>query len=382
MPLRGSHLAAAAIAAGIAAWMWQGDYMKGGQGSPDAQTIAEREAKRDASVFRVRTATVEPTERLDTLLVRGRTEAESRVPVKSETAGTLRERRVEKNDLVAAGDVLCVIDPGTRGSSLRQAEAALAQAQADYDANRQLLERGFTTRSRVRALKTALDSAQAALDAAKEEVGRTEIVAPVAGRVQDPIAELGDVLRVGDSCVTLVDYDPMKFVGQISERDIAKAKVGMPTRTRTVNGRELEGTIAFIAPTADPATRTFAMEVTLPNDDGALREGVTAETYIALDPVAATKLQSSWLTLSDGGELGVRVVDAEETVRFQPVRIVAQDGDGVWVDGLAPGTRVIALGQNFVSDGEKVEPVPVEATAAAGAFENAALDTTREGVSR
>lgn len=380
MSLRGSHLAALAIAAGIGAWMWQGVYMKGGEGSPDAQTIAEREAKRDAGVFSVRTATVEPTERLDTLLVRGRTEAQSRVAVKSETAGTLRERRVAENDIVAAGDVLCVIDPGTRGSNVAQAEAALAQARADYEANRKLLKRGFATRSQVRALKTALDSAQAALDAARQEAGRTEIVAPVAGRVQDPIAELGDVLRVGDTCVTLVDYDPMKFVGQISERDIAKVKPGMPTRTETVNGRTMDGRIAFIAPTADAATRTFAMEVALANEDGALREGVTAETYIALDPVAATKLQSSWLTLSDGGELGVRVVDAEDKVRFQPVRIVAQDGDGVWVDGLSAGTRVIALGQNFVSDGETVKPVPVDATGATpaapgtGPLEKAALD--------
>ena len=360
MPLRGSHLAALFIAAGIAGWMWQGEYMKGGEGSATAETIAEREAKRDASRFKVRTAVVQPTERFDTLLVRGRTEAFSRVSVKSETAGTLRERKVAKGDTVAAGDLLCVIDPGTRGSSLRQAEAALEQAQADYDANAKLLKRGFTTRSRVRALKTALDAAQAALDQAKQEVGRTEIVAPVAGRVEDPIAEEGDVLRVGDGCVTLVDYDPMKFVAQISERDVTKVAIGMPTRTELVNGRKVEGRIGFIAPTADAATRTFLMEVELPNDDGTLREGVTAETFIALEPVQAYRLNSSWLTLSDAGELGVRTVDAESKVRFRPVRIVAQTDEGVWVDGLDPGARVIALGQNFVDEGEVVIPTALE----------------------
>ena len=360
MPLRGSHLVAFAIAAAIGGWMWQGEYMEGGQGAGDAETIAEREAKRDAAVFSVRIATVSPTERIDSLLIRGRTEADTRVEVKSETAGTLRERRVAKGDLVGVGDVLCVIDRGTRGSNVRQAEAALAQAQEDYEANRQLLERGFTTRSRVRALKTALDSAQAALDQAREEVGRTEIVAPVSGRVQDPIAEQGDVLRVGDTCVTLVDYDPMMFVGQISERDIGKVKVGMPTRTKLVDGREIEGEIAFIAPTADAATRTFLTEIALPNADGSLMEGVSAEAYVGLDPIAAYKLQSSWLTLSDDGALGVRTVDGEDKVRFRPVRIVAQTGDGVWVDGLDPGTRVIALGQNFVADGETVKTVDVD----------------------
>ena len=180
MALRGSHLAALTIAAGIAGWMWQGEYMQGGQGSPDAETIAEREKKRGAEAFRVRTAVVQPTQRFDTLLVRGRTEAASRVAVKSETAGTLRERRVAKGDVVAAGDVLCVIDRGTRGSNLRQAEAALAQAQADYDANAALLERGFATRSRVRALKTALDAAQAALAPLATIHARTEADAEAA----------------------------------------------------------------------------------------------------------------------------------------------------------------------------------------------------------
>ena len=138
----------------------------------------------------------------------------------------------------------------------------------------------------------------------------------------------------------------------------------MQTRTRLVNGRELEGTISFIAPTADAATRTFLTEITLPNPDGVLMEGLTAEAFIGLDPVSAYKLQSSWLTLSDDGALGVRTVDAEEKVRFRPIRIVAQTGDGVWVDGLDPGTRVIALGQNFVADGETVKAIDVGTQAA------------------
>ena len=358
MALRGSHLAALAIAAGIAGWMWQGDYMQGGTGS--TAPIAEREAARDAEAFRVRVATVEPTERFDTLMIRGRTEAESRVEVKAETNGTLRERYVDKGDIVQAGDRLCTIDPGVRESNVAQAEAALAQAQADYDANAQLLERGYTTRSRVRALKTALDGAKAALDAARQEIGRTDIVAPVGGRVQDPIAEIGDVLRPGDTCLALVDFDPMLFVGQVGERDVAKLKQDMTVRVELVGDRTVEGRLRFIAPTADADTRTFRIEATLPNDGGGLLEGVTAQAFVPLAPTLAFKLQSSWLTLSDEGEVGVRTVNDASEVGFVPVRILAQTGDGLWVEGLEPGARVIALGQNFVSTGERVVAVPVD----------------------
>ena len=393
MAVKGSHLIALAIAGGIAGWMLSGTFMQGGQGAgptqslagavaswlqeyaasdaaqapaaeaPAATTIAEREAERDAGPFKVRVATVQPVERFSTLQIRGSTQADAKVEVKAETAGTLRERAVNKGDTVKPGDLLCTIDEGTRSSSLAQAEAALEQAEADYEANRELLDRGFTTKSRVRSLKTALDAARASLDAAKEEVGRTQVVAPVAGRIQDPIAEVGDVLRVGDTCVTIVDEDPMLFVGQVSEIDIPKISVGMETRTVLVNGTQVEGAITYISPSADAATRTFRVEVRLPNADGRLRDGATAQTFVPLAPVEAYKLNSSWLTLSDGGQVGVRTVEADGTVAFKPVEILAQTGDGLWVDGLAPGTRVIGLGQNFVDIGETVEAVPLDETA-------------------
>ena len=388
MALRGSHLIALAIAGGIGGWMLSGTFMQGGQGpsptqnlagvmarwlenysrhdadAPRAATIAEREAVRDPGAFKVRVAMVEPTQRFDTLMVRGSTEAASKVEVKAETAGTVRERPVNKGAVVKTGDLLCTLDQGTRESGLAQAEAALEQAEADYAANNKLLKRGFTTKSKVRSLKTAVDAARAALENAKQELTRTQVVAPVAGRVQDPIAEVGDVLRVGDTCVTIVDEDPMLFVGQVSERDVPKVAAGMETRTVTVDGTEVTGTITYVSPSADAATRTFRIEVTLPNGEGRVRDGTTAQAFIALAPVQAYKLQSSWLTLSDDGRIGVRIVDASDRVAFQPVDILAQTGDGLWVNGLEPKTRVIALGQNFVDVGERVTPVPVEAAAA------------------
>ena len=389
MALRGSHLIALAIAGGIAGWMWSGTFIQGGQGRKDVTrdlagtlaewledysrapevkedtgaTIAEREADRNTGAFRVRVASVQPVERFETLALRGRTEAVSKVEVKTETAGTVRVRPVTKGDVVAAGDLLCEIDLGTRNSGLAQAQAQLEQAQADYDANRRLLQRGFTTRSRVRALKTALDAAKAAVENAQQEMTRTRVVAPVSGRVQDPIAEIGDVLRVGDTCATVVDEDPMLFVTQVSETDVTKLATDKTAKVVILNGGETEGVVTYIAPSADAATRTFRVEVTVPNGEGRIRDGTTAQAFVPLDAVRAFNLNSSWLTLADSGEVGVRTVDEENRVRFTPVRILEQNADGLWVDGLEPGTRVIALGQNFVDVGEEVVPVPVDAKA-------------------
>ena len=215
----------------------------------------------------------------------------------------------------------------------------------------------------MRALKTALDAAKAAVENAQQEMTRTRVVAPVSGRVQDPIAEIGDVLRVGDTCATVVDEDPMLFVTQVSETDVTKLATDKTAKVVILNGGETEGVVTYIAPSADAATRTFRVEVTVPNGEGRIRDGTTAQAFVPLDAVRAFNLNSSWLTLADSGEVGVRTVDEENRVRFTPVRILEQNADGLWVDGLEPGTRVIALGQNFVDVGEEVVPVPVDAKA-------------------
>ena len=77
MRIRGSHLVALAILAGIGGWMYTGQLIVGGQVDPKAETIAEREAKKTDSAFRVRVAEVQPSKREEVLTIRGRTSAES-----------------------------------------------------------------------------------------------------------------------------------------------------------------------------------------------------------------------------------------------------------------------------------------------------------------
>ena len=227
MRLSGSHLVSLAILAGIGGWMATGTLIQGGIANPNAETIAERENNRTTEAFRVRVTTLQPTERASSLNIRGRTQADAMVSVRAETGGTVQRRPFDKGDTVKAGDLLCVLDQGVRNAALQQAQAQLTQAQEDFSANETLIERGFTTRSKLRQLRSALDTAKAAVANAKQEVGRTEIRATTGGMVQFPLAEVGDNLASGGVCVTLLQPDPMLFTGQVSERNIGQLKVGM-----------------------------------------------------------------------------------------------------------------------------------------------------------
>ncbi len=357
--LRGSHIVAAVILAALGGWMYTGELIIGGQ-SDSAQKsvpIAEREAKRSSAAFKVRVSTLQPQARLAQLLIRGRTQADATITIRAETGGTLTKRVVNKGDQVKPGDLLCVIDQGIRKSNLAQAEARLHQAKSDFEANSELVEKGFTTKSKLRTLRSALDAAIASLDVAKQDLKRTEVRASVIGEVTSPLAEKGDNLTAGGICVTLIDANPMLFIGQVSEREIARINTGMSAGVQLVTGEQVLGKITYIAPNADPKTRTFRVEIAMDNEKGLLRDGVTASSIVKLESTQAYKVKPSWLTLADTGEIGLRGVGADNKVIFIPVKILSQATDGMWVSGIEPGTSIITLGHEYVSAGELVEPV-------------------------
>jgi len=193
------------------------------------------------------------------------------------------------------------------------------------------------------------------------ELSRTEIRAPIAGIVQDPLADAGDVLAAGSTCVTVIDSDPMKVIGQVSEREIAALAEGMGADVRLVNGVTASGVIDYIAPSADPDTRTFRVEIRLANEDGRIKDGVTALANVPLPASKAHLVSSAYLTLDDDGRVGVQIVDEEDIVRFQPVDVIGADRDALWVGGLAETARVITVGQDYVLAGQKVKPMQAQA---------------------
>lgn len=357
MKLRGSHLVSFAILAGIGGWMFTGDLILGGQADPNAKTISEREATRTSDTFRVRTTTIQPSSRTEQLDIRGRTQANAMVAVRAETGGTVENRLVKKGQMVVAGDLLCVIDRGVRDTNLDQAKAQLSQAEADYEANKSLVDRGFATKSKLRGLKASMDAAKAAIASASQEISRTEIKATTSGIVQMPMASIGDNLAPGGVCTTLVQSDPMLFTGQVSERDVFDLQLGMPAKIALVGNQTRLGKIKFISPVADAQTRTFSVEIEIENADQSLKDGMTSSAKIDLKPVDAYKLEPSWLTLADDGEVGVRVVDNASLVKFVPVKILSQEQKYIWVNGLKPNTQIITLGQNYVITGQKVEAI-------------------------
>lgn len=289
------------------------------------------------------------------IVVHGRTQAVRAVSVKSETSGIVAKVDVEKGTAVKAGDTICELQPDARQAQMEQAQAALKQAQLEYQASSKLAAKGYRSPTDVAAAKAKLDSASAGVRSAQIELDRTKLRAPFDGVVDDRMVEVGDFVQPGGTCARVVDLDPVLVVGQVSEQDVDQLNVGEPGHAKLLDGTDHQGKVRFVAKSADQATRTFRIELELPNADGAIRDGETADIRVPVKAVMAQHVSSAILTLDDKGVLGVRTVDEKNMVRFFPVTVIADAGDGgVWVSGLPNEATVITVGQEYVAPGQKV----------------------------
>jgi multidrug efflux system membrane fusion protein len=176
----------------------------------------------------------------------------------------------------------------------------------------------------------------------------------------------------GSELLRLIDLDPIKLVADVNERTVGRIDRGAAATAEPVTGGKVEGRISYIASEADGTTRTFRIEMEAPNPDAAVRDGVTAKITLPLHRQQAHFVSPSILTLNDSGEVGVKVLDAQNRVQFRPVQLLDDAPDGVWIDGLPETVTFVTLGQNFVAEGQEV--TPVEESEVAERLQGAPLD--------
>lgn len=373
--IRKSYLWALLFTVAIAGWMGSGNIIVGGQERPEhvaggatggpGPNAKDGKNDKDKALFRVRVRQYQTESRAAALILRGRTEADARLQVKAQTAGLVESLAVEKGARVKRGDLLCRIEPGARKAKVLEVRAKVALAELDYKASSKLAKKGHSSKLKVAADKATLDAAMAELERVMLDLERTEIVAPLDGVIEDIPAEIGDYLSVGGVCAKLVQLNPLVVIGAVAERDIGKLRQGMDASAKLITGQTVSGKIRYIAPASDPKTRTFRVEAEIANADRTLREGVTTDLTVLFDAEPAHRLPSSLLTLDDAGRIGVRTVDGDSIVRFLPVKLLDDAERNVWVGGLPERIRIIVVGQDYVTDGQKVDPVLEEALTAA-----------------
>ena len=288
------------------------------------------------------------------LVVRGRTQATRTVVVRSETAGVVAGAPVLQGSAVKQGEVLCRLAVDARQASLDQARAAKKSAELTEQQNSELAKKGFRSPTQVLQAQANLDASTAAVRQAEIAIAQVNIKAPFAGVFDHRDAEVGTYLAPGQPCGTMIELNPLLVVGDVPETEAASLKVGAPASARLVSGQVLTGRIRYVARDADPQTRTYHLEVAIPNSNLEVRSGLSAEVHIGAGTGPAHLVPVSTLVLDSAGRQGVRYVAADGRVAFAAITVVEETAQGLWVKGLNGPVQLIVVGQSYVADGQKV----------------------------
>ncbi|MFI4935158.1 MAG: efflux RND transporter periplasmic adaptor subunit [Caulobacterales bacterium] len=354
MKFKSSYLVVAVIVGLVAVWLVLRPLMGHPQKGADSPGAGAAQAAAPTAPPLVQISLVPEVQRPYTLTIRGRTQAARTVVLRSETAGTVDVAPVLQGSYVSAGTVLCRLSVDARQAALAEAKANLQSKELQIEASRNLAARGFRSQTQVLSDQASVDDASASVRQAEVALAQVNIRAPFAGVFDHRDAEIGAYLAPGQSCGTMVELDPLLIVGDIPETETSKVRVGQPVAAKLVSGETIQGRVRYVAHDADPATRTYRVEVTARNPGGVVRSGLSADIEVDAGQAAAHLVPVAALVLDAGGRQGVRWVGADGRVSFTVVNLLEETPAGLWVSGLHGPTRVITVGQSYVSEGQVV----------------------------
>ena len=310
----------------------------------------------------VRVRTLEPGPFVDRIELTGSTQARRTVELTAEIGGQVERIGVEKGDRVAAGDTIVELEDDELRAQLKEARARASLARETYRRRRQLFEEQSAI-SELSFLQARYDAEQAEgrVEALEARLAKAVVRAPFGGVVDRRPVELGTTLAAGDPVATVVDLRPVEVTAGVPERYAADVAVGDSGRVvlRFSGADTLPGAVIFVGASVDPDSRTFPVELSVPNPDLEVKPEMVATVSLVrrrLEDVLAVP-QDVVLRTEEG--FAVYVVetgeDGTEVARRRAVTLGAREREMVVVEeGLEPGDRLVVAGHQQVADGDRV----------------------------
>jgi len=336
--------------------------------------------------------------------LQGQTTHNKKIDVKSETTGNITKITFNRGDKVSLGDELIKISIENRKELLNSAKKDLERLSNEFELNeknkinklsqnkeliklyeiefasaKQLIDKGLSSKSKLSlasfnlanarsdkvdiiinfesqrsSIEAQIANVKSQLKNIELDIENTSINSPFSGIISDKMIEESEYIIPGNPLFTIIDLNPIKIQGYLSEFDVNKVNLGTKALIENTNGVKKDGKISFISPSAETSTRTFEITIEADNSDLSFKSGITTKITIAGSELKAHKIPPSILTLHDDGTIGVKAVNEENIVILYPTTSVKDTIDGIWVSGLPDTVKLIVTGQEYVSVGESI----------------------------
>ena len=336
--------------------------------------------------------------------LQGQTTHNKKIDVKSKTTGNITTIAFNRGDKVTKGDELISISIENRNELLNSVKKDLERLNKELELNiknksnrlsqnkeliklyeiefasaKQLIDKGLSSKSKLSlasfnlanarsdkadiminfesqksSIEAQIASFKSQLKNIELDIQNTFIIAPFSGIISNKMVEESEYINPGNTLFTIIDLNPIKIQGYLSEFDVNKVNLGTKALIENTNGIQKFGKISFISPSAETSTRTFEITIEADNADLSFKSGITTKITIAGSELKAHKIPPSILTLQDDGTVGVKAINNDNIVVFYPTTSVKDTIDGIWVSGLPDIVSLIVTGQEYVSVGESI----------------------------
>lgn len=293
--------------------------------------------------------------------VQGNVDTKENLIIYPEFQGTLVAVNVKAGQRVSKGQVLGRIDDGGLGQQVAQLETQLALAKTTFERQKRLWDQKIGSEIQYLQAKTNMESQQKAVSQIKAQLAKTVIRAPFSGTIDEVITERGQVVAPGQGIFRIVNLGDMYVSTTVPEAYVGKVKVGTPVEVSLAAlGKTFDGKVRQVASNINPANRSFAIEVSVPNKDNVLRPNQSAKLRIVdYTSKKATVVPTSTVQEDASGTKFVFTIDGSDaksgTAKKTPVKVGSSSGNVTEIlSGLSEGDRVVTEGANTISEGMKL----------------------------
>jgi RND family efflux transporter MFP subunit len=350
-------LASVATVAAVAMVGCGGDAQAGGTGGGEGAEAFVR-------IINVEVLEVDTETFVEEIRLTAAAQANQDVRVAAEESGVVREILVDKGTRVRAGQALVRVDDAVLAAQVDQARAAAELAAETWERRRSLWEDDRIGSEIVYLqARAAAEQTAASLKVLEERLSRTTVRAPFDGVLESRDVEVGTMVSPGMVVGRVVDLNPVKVVAGVPERYAADVVVGATAAVTfdVLPGEEFRAPIHYVGATVEPRSRTFPIEVVLPNRQGLIKPEMVAEMSVVRRRVdeAVVVPQDALVRVENGYVVFVAVNGAGGTsAEVRPVTVGPAQRDQVVIEeGITVGERLIVVGQRSVADGDRVNIV-------------------------
>ncbi len=318
-----------------------------------------KDTANNEKVALVQVELVEPQTLQHFVTVQGSVDSDKNISVSPKMPGTVTAVYVDEGDAVKAGQVMAVIDDDVLQQSMAELKTGLELATTVYEKQKALWEQKIGSEIQYLQAKNNKESLERRMATLKAQLAQTRVVAPISGTVDAVGLRIGEPASPGLTSIRVVNLSDMVVKAKIADTYINTVRQGDKVEVELVNTKEkMTGKVTFAGKVVNPATRTFDVEVSIPNKDGKLKPNMLATVSINdQNAQNALVVNQNLIQRTEAGDIiFVAKEEGGKTVaEMRKIKMgLSYNGAVAVTEGLKTGDKIVTVGYQDLVDGQPV----------------------------